>query len=232
MIAGQRATTKRAADKSKQKTNHCALKTGERRPAERAVSNQKGKDDADKERTSKEEEDYNNNEEEDCVAANATAAAAAVPAAATAAATAGRHHASSAAAASDQAVAAVAAAWRSGLRRCMVAAAADSRMPSLTPVFLCFLSVCFFQVAQNTMFHGSFPPEFLSPEFRTKLILPWNDLIPTCVLRNWRNSAEFHGFQKLRPGRNRNTKRNAHPRVGGAYYNEKSHRGWAGMIQK
>ena len=137
MIAGQRATTKRAADKSKQKTNHCALKTGERRPAERAVSNQKGKDDADKERTSEEEEDYNNNEEEDCVAANATAAAAAVPAAATAAATAGRH-ASSAATACDQAVAAVAAAWRSGLRWCMVAAATDSRMPSLTPVFFVF----------------------------------------------------------------------------------------------
>ena len=118
-------------------TNHCALKAGERWPAERAVSDQKGKDDADKERTSEEEEDYNNNEEEDCVAANATAAAAAVPAAATAAATAGRH-ASSAATASDQAVAAVAAAWRSGLRRCMVAAAADSRMPSLTPVFFVF----------------------------------------------------------------------------------------------
>ena len=24
-------------------------------------------------------------------------------------------------------------------------------------------------------------PEFLSPEFRSKLILPWDDLIPTCV---------------------------------------------------
>jgi len=39
------------------------LKAGERRPAERAASNKKGKDDADKERTSKEEEDYDNNEE-------------------------------------------------------------------------------------------------------------------------------------------------------------------------
>jgi hypothetical protein len=32
-----------------------------------------------------------------------------------------------------------------------------------------------------------FRSEFLSPEFRTKLILPWNDLIPTCVPRNFRN---------------------------------------------
>ena len=30
-------------------------------------------------------------------------------------------------------------------------------------------------------FPTEFRPEFLSPEFRTKLILPWNDLIPTCV---------------------------------------------------
>jgi hypothetical protein len=73
-------------------------------------------------RTSEEEEDYDNNEEEDCAAV------------ATAAATAGRQ-ASSAATASDQAVAAVAAARRSGLRRGAVAAAADGRMPSLTPVF-------------------------------------------------------------------------------------------------
>ena len=62
-------------------------------------------------------------------------------------------HASFATTASDQALAAVAAAWRSGLQRCTVAAAADSRMPSLTPVFSCFLSVCLFHVAQNTMFH-------------------------------------------------------------------------------
>ena len=34
-------------------TNYCALKAGERRPAERAVSNEKGKDDADEERMSK-----------------------------------------------------------------------------------------------------------------------------------------------------------------------------------
>ncbi len=100
--------TKRTAD-------NCALKAGKRRPAERAVSDEKGKDDADKERTSKEEEDYNNNEEEDCAAA----AAAAAPAAATAAATTGRHT-SFTATASDQAVAAVAAAWHSGLRQCTV----------------------------------------------------------------------------------------------------------------
>jgi hypothetical protein len=48
--------------------------------------------------------------------------------------------------------------------------------------------------------------------FQTKLILPWNDfLTPTCVQRNWQNSAEFRGFRKMRSGRNRNTKRNAHP---------------------
>jgi len=54
--------------------------------------------------------------------------------AATAATTAGCH-ASSAATASDQAVAELAAAWHSGLRWGAVAAAADSRMPSLTLVF-------------------------------------------------------------------------------------------------
>jgi hypothetical protein len=47
--------------------------------------------------------------------------------------------------------------------------------------------------------------------FRNKLILPWNDLIPTCVPRNRKSSAEFRGFRKMRPVRNRNTKRNAHP---------------------
>jgi hypothetical protein len=38
-------------------TNRCALKAGERQPAERAASDEKGKDYADEERTSKEEED-------------------------------------------------------------------------------------------------------------------------------------------------------------------------------
>jgi hypothetical protein len=61
-------------------------------------------------------------------------------------------------------VAAAAAAWRSGLGRGAVAAAADSRMPSLTPVFLCLLSKCLLHVAQNHV-HGSFPPEF-RPEFK------------------------------------------------------------------
>jgi hypothetical protein len=37
------------------------LKAGKRRPAERAASNKKGKDNADEERTSKKEEDYDNN---------------------------------------------------------------------------------------------------------------------------------------------------------------------------
>ncbi len=90
------------------------LKAGERRPAERAASKEKGKDDANEERTSKEEEDYNNNKEKDCAAA----------AAATAAATASGGHGS-------------------------------------------FINL------QVRTFYVTFPPEFrpefLSPEFRTKL---------------------------------------------------------------
>ena len=50
-------------------------------------------------------------------------------------------------------------------------------------------------------------PEFLSPEFQTKLILPWNDLILTFVLTESRNAAKFRGFRKMTPGRNRNKKR-------------------------
>jgi len=110
-------------------TIHCVLKAGERRPAERAAGNKKGKDKPTR-RTSKEEEDYDNKEEEDCAAA----AAAAATAAATPATTTGCG-ASSTATASDQAVAAVATARSSGLRQGVVAAAADSRMPLLTPVF-------------------------------------------------------------------------------------------------
>ena len=64
---------------------------------------------------------------------------------------------------------------------------------------------------QVRMYYISFPPEtrpeFPSPEFWTKLILRWNDLIPT----ESGNAAEFHGFRKMTPGRNRNTKQNAHP---------------------
>jgi hypothetical protein len=41
--------------------------------------------------------------------------------------------------------------------------------------------------------------------------LPWNDLIPTCVPRNSADSAEKSGFQKMRPSRSWNAKRNAHP---------------------
>jgi len=69
------------------------------------------------------------------------------------------------------------------------------------------LQVCTYYVS----FPPEFRPEFLSPEFRTKLILPWNDLIPTCVPTESRNAAEFRRFQKMTPGRNRNRKRNAHP---------------------
>ena len=181
-------------------TINCALKAGERRPAERAAGNKKGKDKPTR-RTSEEKEDDDNKEGEDCTAA----AAAAATAAATAATTTGCNT-SSAAIASDQAVAAVATARSSGLRQGVVAAAADNRMPSLTPVFSCLLSECSLHVAQNTMFHGSFPPDpgripdsgfripdsggFRIPEdsrFRRipdKLVLPWNDLIPTCLPRN------------------------------------------------
>jgi len=42
--------------------------------------------------------------------------------------------------------------------------------------------------------------------FRNKLILPWNDLIPTCVSRNSADSAEKSRFRKMRPSRNQNTK--------------------------
>ena len=53
-------------------------------------------------------------------------------------------------------------------------------------------------------FPPEFWPEFLSPEFWTKLILPWNDLIPTCVPTESGNAAEFRGFRKMTPSRNRN----------------------------
>ena len=76
-------------------------------------------------RTSEEEEDYHNNEEEDCATASAAAAA-----------TAPRrkplHRAAATAA------------------RGAVLASADSRMPLLTPVFLCLLTECLLHVAQNT----------------------------------------------------------------------------------
>ncbi len=101
----------------------------------------------------------------------------------------------------------------------MVAAAADSRMP----FFSCFLGECSVHVAQNTYdlqvrtYYASFPPEFwpefLSQEFRTKLILPGNDLILTCVPTESGNAAEFCGFRKMTPCRNRNRKWNAHPRL-------------------
>jgi len=64
-------------------------------------------------------------------------------------------------------------------------------------------------------FPPEFRPEFLSLEFWTKLILPWNDLIPMCVPAESGNAAEFRGSQKMTPGRNQNRKRNAHPREGG-----------------
>ena len=136
-------------------------------------------------RTSKEEEDDNIDEEEDCAAA----AAAAATAAATAVATIGCH-ASSAATASNQTVAAVAAARRSGLRWVTIAAAATQQKAIVDPVFLCLLSECLLHVAQNTS--GSFPPEFRPRiPFPEQINLPWNDLIPTFVQWNRRNSTEF-----------------------------------------
>ena len=41
-------------------TNHCALKAGERQPAERSAGDEKAKDNVDEE-DEKEEEDYENN---------------------------------------------------------------------------------------------------------------------------------------------------------------------------
>ena len=50
--------------------------------------------------------------------------------------------------------------------------------------------------------------------FQNKLILPWNDLIPTSAPRNSADSVEKKksGFQKM-TGRNQNTKRNAYPSI-------------------
>ena len=106
----------------------------------------------------------------------------------------------------------------SGLRRCAVAAAADSRMPSLTPVFLFFLLNV--RYTWHRIHHvegpslrnsGSGIPD---PEFRSKLILPWNHLIPACVPRNSGNSADYPEFRNMMTGRNRNSGRNAQPRLG------------------
>ena len=136
-------------------------------------------------RTSEEEEDHNNNEEEDCAAAaEAAAAAAAATAAATAVATTG-HHASFTATSSDQAVASVAAAWHSGLRGGTVAAAECHRCDLF---FSCLISDCSLCMAQNTItwvLPSRIPAGILdSVGFWNKSILPWNDLIPTCVSRN------------------------------------------------
>jgi hypothetical protein len=43
--------------------------------------------------------------------------------------------------------------------------------------------------------------------------LPWNDLIPMCVPLESGNSAENPEFRKMRTGINRNTGRNAQPRL-------------------
>jgi len=187
------------------------LKAGERWPAERAAYDEKGKDNANMEMTSEEEKDYNNNEEEDCVAATA----AATTAAATAAATAG-HHSSSAATASDQAVTAVTAARRSSLRWGTVAAAADSRMPSLTPVFFVF----FVNVCSTWHRMPCFMGPFLrnsgripdSGGFRNKFILPRNGLIPMGVLPESGNSAKFYGWRQSREDESRGINATTSPR--------------------
>jgi hypothetical protein len=59
------------------------------------------------------------------------------------------------------------------------------------------------------------PSGIPGPEFWSKLILPWNDLIPMCVPPESGNSAENPEFRKMRTGINRNTGRNAHPRTRG-----------------
>ena len=51
------------------------------------------------------------------------------------------------------------------------------------------------------------PSGIPGPEFRSKLILPWNDLIPMCVPPE----SEIPQFRKMRTGINRNTSRNAQP---------------------
>jgi hypothetical protein len=68
-------------------------------------------------------------------------------------------------------------------------------------------------ITRGTEYHAM-GPSLWNSGFRNKLILPWNDFIPMCVPQNFADSTEFHGFRKMRPGRNQNTKRNAHPRVG------------------
>ena len=103
----------------------------------------------------------------------------------------------------------------SGLRRCAVAAAADSRMPWLTPVFLFFLlNVCY---TWHRIHHVEGPSlrnsgsGILDPKFRSKLIFPWNHLIPTCVPRNSKNSTDYPEFRNMWTGRNQNSGWNAQP---------------------
>ncbi len=47
-----------------------------------------------------------------------------------------------------------------------------------------------------------------------QIILALDDLIPTCVLPESGNFTENSEFRKMRTGINRNTNRNAQPRVG------------------
>jgi hypothetical protein len=88
----------------------------------------------------------------------------------------------------------------------------------LTPVFLFFLLNV--RYTWHRIHHvegpslrnsGSGIPD---PEFRSKLILPWNHLIPACVPRNSGNSADYPEFRNMMTGRNRNSGRNAQPRLG------------------
>ena len=79
-------------------------------------------------------------------------------------------------------------------------------------VLFVLLTECSLHVAQNTM-SRVLPSGIPDPEFRSNLILPGNDLIPTCVPPEHGNSAEYPEFRKMRTGINRNTNRNAHPTV-------------------
>ena len=99
----------------------------------------------------------------------------------------------------------------------------------LTPVFLFFLlnvrytwhRILFFLLNVRYMWHRIHQVKGPSlrnsrsgipdPEFRSKLILPWNDLIPMCVPPESGNSAANPEFRKMRTGINWNTGRNAQP---------------------
>ena len=64
------------------------------------------------------------------------------------------------------------------------------------------------------------------PEFRSKLILPWNDLIMMCVPPESGNSAENPEFRKMRTGINRTGRNNAQPTRQQAKQEARERRNW------